>query len=130
MTGVVSITQQEIREVGSVTKYIIDWTSDSSGNVESDQIEAIGYITEIERVPGENGDRTTSKPSASYDTYIKDRYGASLISKANNGDADNAQRDVETSPLWVDDYMVVSLTDCGNTKKGRLIVWVRKSVNG
>lgn len=129
MTGDVVVSRKIFAEASPREKIIIDWTSDGSGNVVTDQIDTIGFVYEIERVPGANGDLSTDTPSASYNTYIKDPYGCALIEKAGDGSATAAQRDLQTDPLWVDDYMVVSITAAGAANSGRLIIWLLRSLN-
>jgi hypothetical protein len=128
MTGIVTVDQKTFAEVSNRIKIIIDWTSDTSGNVESDPINAIGFVTEIERIPGALGDRATNRPTDLYNTYIKDPYGCSLIEKAGDGSRTIAQRTIQSTPLWVDDYMIVSLTETGSERQGRLIIWLQRDV--
>lgn len=130
MTGDVIVEQKVFAEVENRIKLIIDWTSDASGNCVSDPIDAIGFIYEIERVPGANGDLTTNTPTDSYNTYIKDPYGYSLIEKAGDGSKTIAQRTVQTTPMWVDDYIIVSFSAAGASKQGRLIIWIDRATNG
>jgi hypothetical protein len=127
MTGEVVVDRKLFAEVASRMKIIVDWTSDASGDVVSDPIDAIGFVYEIERVPGALGIPATNPPTASYNLWIKDPYGYNLFDPATNGSATDAQRDLSEVPMWVDDYMTINITAAGNAKQGRLIIWIDRT---
>jgi hypothetical protein len=127
MTGDVVVDRKTFAEVANRMKIIVDWTSDGSGDVVSDPIDAIGFVYEIERVPGALGVPATNPPDGSYNTKIKDPYGADLIATANDGSATVAQRTLQETPMWVDDYMTVNITAAGASNQGRLIIWIDRT---
>lgn len=130
MTGELYINAVEIREFGNRTKLVVDWTSDSSGHVISDNIEAAGYLTEIETIPGASGDKSTNTPTNNYDILITDTYGYDIAAgkMGANRSSSIAQRQLAANPAWVDDYIIVSIDNAGGTKQGRLILWFDRSI--
>jgi len=130
MTGECVISSVEIREGSNRSKLVIDWTSDSSaGTVVSDSIEAVGYLAEIETIPGLLGDKVTTCPSDNYDIKITDVYGYDIAAgkMGVNRSSSVAQRQLAANPAWVDDYIIINISGAGNSKTGRLILWFDRS---
>jgi hypothetical protein len=40
-----------------------------------------------------------------------------------------AERKLAANPMWVDDYVTVTVDNAGDTKKGRIIIWVDRNLN-
>lgn len=134
MTGTVVVEKKVFAEVANRVKIIVDWTSHTDGTVVSDPIDAIGFLYEVETIPGALGDRTTDCPTGAgtpkkYDMTITDPYGFDLMDSKliDNRSVTVAERIVATNPMWVDDYMIVSVTDGGSGKQGRLIIWIDRT---
>jgi len=125
MTGDVVVTQKTFAEVASRIKIIVDWTSDGSGDVVSDPIDAIGFIVEVETVPGTG----SVKPSDDYDVTITDPYGYNLMDEKtiDNRDYVNAERVIAATPRWVDDYMTVTVAHAGASTQGKIIIWIDRT---
>ena len=120
MTGEVYIDEKIIAEVGDRTKYVVDWVSDSStGNVVSDPIYMVGFLYEVETIPGANGDKTTNTPTNLYDITITDPYGYDLMNnKLANRSGSVAQRQIAANPMWVDDYVTINISNAAvNSRK-------------
>lgn len=135
MTGEVYIDEKVIQEVGDRTKYIVDWVSDASaGTVVSDYIYMVGFLYEVETIPGANGDKATNKPSDNYDVTITDPYGYDLmngkLANRYGTSAPAAQRQISANPMWIDDYVTINISGAGNSKQGRIILWVDRNLNG
>jgi hypothetical protein len=129
MTGDVVVSKKTFAEVANRVKIIIDWTSDASGDVVSDPIDAIGFLTEIETIPGALGVIATDPPTNLYDITITDPYGWDLMdAKFIDNRLNSApQREVMENPQWVDDYMIVTVDGAGDANKGRIIIWVDRT---
>lgn len=140
MTGEVYIDEKVIQEVGDRTKYIVDWTSavdgaGGDGTAVSDPIYAVGFLYEVETVPGANGDKATNCPDANYDIIITDPYGYDLMNgKLANRSGTVAQRQIAANPMWIDDYFVITVSNADAhpeaAKQGRIIIWIDRNLNG
>lgn len=131
MTGEWIVNEILIQEVSDRTKYIIDWVSDSStGAAVSMNISMVGFMVEVETVPGQNGVPATDPPDANYDITITDPYGFDLMGgKLANRSATAAERKLAANPMWVDDYVVINISNAGNSNQGRIIIWVDRNLN-
>jgi hypothetical protein len=113
---------------------VLDWVSDdAAGNLDAD-IQAYfstgyenitGHIVAIETIPGQNGDKTTDCPTNGYDITLEDPYGYDLAEGSLN-DRSNSVAEVYQPqvPLVVDSELTVKITNAGNSKKGRIIIFV------
>jgi hypothetical protein len=84
-----------------------------------------GYIKAIETIPGLNGDKTTACPTTLYDITLDDAYdydvaGGSLADRS----ASLAETVVPSSPIPIDSEITLEITAAGDTKKGRIILFI------
>lgn len=87
-----------------------------------------GYIVGIETIPGENGDKTTDCPTALYDITLDDSYGYDLAGGSlANRSASVGEKVVSSQPIPIDSEITVSISAAGNSKKGRIIIYVKGS---
>lgn len=117
--------------VGSdVTRYVIAWTSDGSGNVSGNLGGLIkrGYIFQVEIAPGSGG----SAPSAAYDITLLSGYGANILSDGTtDAGADLSATTASTvqivPPFYHDGVTGLELTvaHAGDTKSGTVILYMR-----
>lgn len=131
MTGEWIVNERIIQEVSDRTKYIIDWVSDAStGAAVSMNISMVGFIVEVETVPGQNGVPATDPPDDHYDITITDPYGYDLMGgKLADRSSTVAERKLAANPMWVDDYVVINISGAGNSNQGRIIIWVDRNLN-
>ena len=124
-------------------KVILDWTSASGGTVSlaiastyataqaaispalPQPSKLQGYIKSIETIPGEEGDKSTSCPTASYDITLDDAHGydlagGELADRSNSA----AEKITAVDPIPIDDEITLSIANAGNSKKGRIILHI------
>jgi len=123
---------------------VLDWTSDSSAGTVAIDIASTfaaaqlavsqalpqpkkikGYIKAIETIPGLLGDKTTTCPTTLYDITLDDPYdydlaGGSLADRS----ASLAEKVVPSSPIPVDSEVTLSISSAGNSKTGRIIIYI------
>lgn len=126
-------------DMAGPNKVILDWTSDSTAGTVSIPIcstyaaaqgwngvqpaKLQGFIRSLETIPGASGDLTTTLPTAAYDVTLLDSY-AQDVSAAVLADRSGtvAEREIPTSPLYIDDEITLTIANAGNSKTGRLIL--------
>ena len=84
-----------------------------------------GYIKAIETIPGSEGDLTTATPDNGYDIELQDSYGYDLAggSLADRSDS-AAEKVIPSSPIPVDDEITLAISNAGNSKQGRIKIYV------
>jgi len=83
-----------------------------------------GYIKAIETIPGEEGDASTDCPDE-YDITLDDPYDYDLAGGSLADRSDSvAQKVVPRSPIPVDSEITLEITNAGNAKQGRIIIYV------
>jgi len=100
---------------------IVPWESDASGDASVGiDIDYNGMnIVSVQTIPGLNGDRTTTTPTADYDVVINDEYGEDIM----EGElADRSATVGETlyanPPLPVPGILTIVVSNAGNAKTG------------
>jgi hypothetical protein len=125
---------------------VLDWLSDdAAGNLSEDVIStyktalaiaASSYlvvpdiinkmITGLEAIPGENGDLTTDVPSDLYDITVTNAYGTDLaVGELANLSSSSATKVTSLEPVSVKTEITINITNAGNSKKGRLIIYLK-----
>ena len=85
----------------------------------------VGRITMIETIPGASGDKTTTCPDDNYDITLPDAYGYDVADGTlANRSSSVAQTIVYEEPLTIDSELTLTITAAGNSKTGRLILYV------
>lgn len=88
-----------------------------------------GFVRKIETAPGLNGDLATALPTASYDITLVDAYGADI---ADGGLANRSgtvgEIKVPDQPIYVDSELTLNVSAAGDTKKGRIIIYLSDRV--
>jgi len=117
-------------------KLTLDWVSASDGTVALAIVAALksakpsvpnrihGKLKMIETIPGLLGDKTTATPTDNYDITITDSYGYD-VATGNLADrsASIAQAIFPVAEVPVDDELTLNITNAGDTKKGRTILY-------
>jgi len=100
---------------------IVPWESDASGDasVEMDRNYMGMNIVSVQTVPGLNGDKATTTPTADYNVVINDEYGEDIM----EGElADRSATAGETfyanPPLPVPGILTVIVSGAGDSKTG------------
>lgn len=117
--------------VGSdVTRYVIVWTSDGSGDVSGDLGSLIrrGYIFQLEFIPSGGG----TAPTAAYDVQLQDSNNVNLLSDGTtNAGADlsaTASKAVQFNPSYYHDgtgALELVVAAAGAEKSGTVVLWLR-----
>jgi hypothetical protein len=130
MTGEWVVNEVQIQEVSDRTKYVVDWVSITGGTAVSMNINMVGFLVEVETIPGQNGVPATDPPDSLYDITITDPYGYDLMG-GKLADRSNtvAERKLAANPMWVDDYVVINISGAGDANQGRIIIWVDRNLN-
>lgn len=123
---------------------ICDWTSDASAGTVALAIAStyaaaqlakspsypqpkriVGRIALIETIPGANGDKTTTCPTDQYDITLLDAYGYDVADGTlANRSGSVAEAVVYEEPLTIDSDLTLTIASAGNSKTGRLIIYV------
>ena len=123
---------------------VLDWISHTDGTVSADIASTFaaaqkaihknnpqptkikGPLVGIETIPGLNGDLTTALPSNLYDITLDDPYNLSLAATAlANRSGTVAEKVVPSQPIPVDSEITLEITNAGDTKKGRIILYLK-----
>jgi hypothetical protein len=123
---------------------VLDWLSDASAGTLSKDIASTystaqavlssylvqpdklkGYIVGIETIPGKDGNLTDNLPSNLYDITLDDPYdydlaGGSLANRSGTV----AEKVVPSQPIPIDSEVTLEITNAGNEKKGRIIIYI------
>jgi len=129
---------------GDRAQIICDWTSDAAagtvaiaiastytaaqiayGGMRPNPKRITGKIALIETIPGANGDKTTTCPTDQYDITLPDAYGydvadGTLANRSNTV----AETVVFEEPVAIDSDLTLTIAAAGNSKTGRLIIYV------
>lgn len=118
-----------------VDRYVYDWASDDSGDVNDTNTQLIeGILENVSFVPGSGG----SQPSANYDVTIKDEQDIDILGgrgvNLSNSTASRikpavAMHDGTTAHVGavvVADSLEIVVANTGDTKSGTIILYVRK----
>ena len=85
----------------------------------------VGKITMIETIPGANGDKATTCPTDQYDVTLPDAYGYDVADGTlANRSGSVAESVVYEEPLAIDSDLTLTIANAGNSKAGRLIIYV------
>lgn len=130
---------------GSITarldgnRIIVDWTSDSGGDVDvaagiAETLDAYSDITNpkkdriqgslkcVETIPGLNGNLTDNLPTASYDITVSDEYGMDICGGSlADRSGTVAERKYPDAEIVIDSELTLAVSNAGNATKGRVI---------
>jgi len=85
----------------------------------------VGRIAMIETIPGLLGDKTTTCPTDQYDVTLPDAYGYDVADGTlANRSGSVAEAVVYEEPLTIDSDLTLTIASAGNSKTGRLIIYV------
>lgn len=125
MAGSLSVTTAD-RGRG-VTEYLLDWTSDASGNVSAiAQAVRAGVIVGCKFVPDSGG----TQPTDLYDLVLNDADSVDLLTgRGANLSQSTSTRAVpllnSTAPVWFEGgNLTLVVSNAGNAKGGLVYVWV------
>lgn len=133
-TCVCTVTHPVGAERSSVVTF--DWVSGTgatAGTVADVGISPMfsGYITKIQTVPGLNGDKVTAVPTANYDVVINDKYGEDVAEGELADCSEAVANSIYSAPkVKIDSDLIVGVTNAGDTKKGRIVVFISPEVDG
>lgn len=126
MSGVTN--HQSKKKVFPIT---CDWTSDASGDAAINILDYSGYkLSSILFVPGENGDLATDLPTDQYDSVlIDDASGVDMLALEGMNRSGTAADDVivSTTDVLIFGAMTLTISNAGNTKKGRVYILMQAS---
>lgn len=121
---------------------ILDWVSAAGGTVSqaiatvySAAQDAVGQrvkptkirgnILSIETIPGLLGDLTTDLPTAAYDITLLNVYSIDVVAGAlANRSGTAGEKLVCSSPIPIDSEITLTIAAAGDTKKGRIIIYL------
>ena len=107
--------------------HILDWTCDGSGDVDQSITDLIGVrdgkVVALETSPGQNGDRSTDLPTASYDIEIQDEYACDVAAGVlADRSGTVAERVNPTVPIPIWSPLTLIISAAGISTKGRLLI--------
>jgi hypothetical protein len=119
MAGAISVTATDLG--GGVTKYLVDWTSDASGDVTGQTLDMKrGWLFQARFIPDAGG----TQPSDDYDVTLLDADGVDVL-QGGGTDRDNATPEVTHKPFFLEGGTYVPVVDnAGNAKGGKLALLV------
>jgi len=100
---------------------IVAWESDAVGDASIEiDIKYIGKnIASVQTVPGLNGDKATTTPTAGYDVVINDEYGEDIMKgKLAGRSATVGETLYSAPPLPVPGVLTVIVSGAGDSKAG------------
>lgn len=84
-----------------------------------------GKIVGFETAPGLNGDLTTALPTANYDITLLDGYSRDVLDGVGaNRSGTAAEAVYPNDPIPVDSELTLTIANAGDTKKGRIILYL------
>lgn len=115
----------------NVKPIILDWTSDASGDATVNILDYLGYkLSSVLCAPGESGDLATDLPTDLYDVVLTDdASGVDMIAGEGadrSGTVANAVI-VSTTDVLIFGAMTLTVSNAGNTKKGRVYILIQAS---
>lgn len=107
----------------NVRKVTLAWTCDASGVVSAagntDRIN--GLIHRVVFDPD-----GTDAPTDNYDVVLNDENGVDVLANAGaDRDTANTEQVIPSQPIAVDGALTLGVTNAGNAKKGKVILYVR-----
>lgn len=131
-SGTCTITTTHGRTYGGYEAYLVDWTSDASGNVTSTIRGMFGQILRVTTNP----DAGATSPTASYDMTLKDDdeidvlfgFGADLsqsASKTFTCRTVDSGTTTTTIPVMVGTDLDLAITSAGNAKSGVIRIYMK-----
>jgi len=128
MTGTLSATISRNAASG-LFKIIVDWLCNASGAAVATFAEllineASGFLLSVETIPGLNGDRTTTVPSANYDITVTDEYAFDVLEGTlTNRSASAAEKSIPLNPLALcQEDLSINIANAGDSKTGRIVL--------
>lgn len=136
VAGSIAFSEQVFVNKGHrpVRKFIMDWTSDSSGDVTEIPTDGhvSGAILRVVTVPS-----ATAAPSDNYDVTCLDENGVDIFAgQGANRDTANAEHfkpgvpfkdgtTTSTDVICIDDILTLTVDNAGDTKQGRVVIYLR-----
>jgi hypothetical protein len=121
-TGSVVVT---VTNYNTVTKYVIAWTSDASGNVNTNPIAvSLGYLQQLKIVPGTGG----TQPTNAYGVKLVDQDGLDVLNATGLAQSNATPLLITFNPgIYTDavETFDLQVTGAGNAKTGVVTLWVR-----
>jgi hypothetical protein len=119
MAGTVAIIHQNHRTVG---KILLDWLSDSSGNVNGTLTAVVsGILYRVAFIPDGGG----TQPSDLYDVVLDDVDGVDVLA-ANGANLSNATSSQHTDAgRAIDGKLELKITNAGDAKGGLVALYIR-----
>jgi len=128
MAGSVSITYSETRTVKKVT---LDWTSDASGDATVDTKALSGQILRVCFIPDSGG----TQPTDLYDVVLNDADGIDVLEGLGANLSNSTSTDVvpvvtngtdgNMQPVAVDGVLSLAVSNAGDSKGGKVILYIR-----
>jgi len=126
-TGTLALAGQINFPAGNDKAFILDWTSDASGDVDQSISDLIGSqggrVIAAQTVPGLNGDLSTDLPTALYDVEVQDEYATDIMAAALANRSGTVGERVNPSPgipVWTPLTLIVD--NAGVSNSGRIII--------
>jgi hypothetical protein len=149
MAGTVTVTSMSNPEArDGANKVIIDWISTAAGAADgalctlfsAARLATFGYafpqpskfrgkLIRVATAPGLNGDLATALPTAGYDLTLTATHGTDVCSgyiKDRSGTL--GEQWVPAQPVAVDTELTLNVSNAGDTKKGRVILYFEKGM--
>lgn len=121
MAGTVTLTSRP--ELRAVTRVEYDWTSDADGDADGNsELRAVGFIVRAVTIPD-----GTDAPTDNYDIVVNDSDGLDVMAGAlANRDTANSEQVFPDPPPAFDSTLEPVISNAGNAKKGKLILYIRR----
>jgi hypothetical protein len=126
MAGTVVLTDKKI---GTMRKVTFDWLSTSSGAASYTMVSPVrGIMYRQVLIPDSS---TATAPSTDYDVTVLDADGVDVLHGAGIAQSNTTITDIVLgssgyyAPTAVEDIIILSVTDAGNAKGGKVILYIR-----
>lgn len=131
MAGTLTTTQPQRFANSGISRHVIGWTSDASGNVTGDTPTIQGTLLRVVFNPG------ATAPTDNYDVTLTDPAGIDVL--AGQGTDLDTATSTDVAPLMpatdgttttavprvLNDVLSLSISNAGNAKTGEIILYVR-----
>ena len=126
MAGTCVLTDKKI---GTMRKVTFDWLSTTGGAVAYTMVSPMRGIIYRELIVPDSS--TATQPSTGYDVWIRDADSVDILCAAGINLSNTTAKDIvlgtsgQKAPVAVEDVLTLSIADAGNTKGGKVILYIR-----